>query len=128
MHVSINKVFLTGNLTREPESKATQSGTSVLSFGIAVNEKRRNQAGEWEDVPNFFDCTLFGKRAESLANILAKGMKVSVEGRLRWAQWEKDGQKRSKVDVIVDEIEFMSARKQAEVVEAEVYELTDCPF
>ena len=128
MHMSINKVFLTGNLTREPESKATQAGTSVLSFGIAVNERRRNQAGEWEDVPNFFDCTLFGKRAESLANILAKGMKVSVEGRLRWAQWEKDGQKRSKVDVIVDEIEFMSARKQAEVVEAEVYELTDCPF
>ena len=127
--MSINKCFLSGNLTRDPEMKMTQAGMAILSFGIAVNDRRRNQAGDWEDVPNFFDCTLFGKRAESLGKILEKGMKVSIEGKLRWSQWEtKEGQKRSKVDVFVDEIEFMSARKQAEVVEAEVYELTDCPF
>ena len=107
--MGINRVNLSGNLTRSPELKATKSGMSVLDFGLAVNDRRKNpQTGEWEDYPNFVDCSVFGKRGESLANILEKGMKVALEGRLRWRQWEKDGQKRSKLSVIVDEIEFLS--------------------
>ena len=110
--MSINRVFLSGNLTREPELRATQGGTQILAFGVAVNDRRRNpQTGEWEDYPNFIDCCVFGNRAESLAKFLSKGMKVSVEGKLRWSQWEKDGAKRTKIEVIVDEVEFMSARR-----------------
>jgi single-strand DNA-binding protein len=110
--MSINRVILCGNLTRDPELRTTAGGTAVLSFGIAVNERRRNpQTSEWEDVPNFFDCALFGRRADALSNILHKGMRVTLEGKLRWHQWEtQDGQKRSKVDILVDEIEFMSPR------------------
>lgn len=106
--MAINKCFLVGNLTREPELRTTQGGTAILRLGIAVNDRRRNQqTNQWEDVPNFFDLVLFGKRAESLADILSKGMKVSVEGRLHWSQWEaKDGTKRSRVEVWVDELEL----------------------
>ena len=106
-----------------------------MSFTLAVNDRKRNQqTGEWEDVPGFYDCTLFGKRAESLANILGKGFKCAIEGKLRWSQWERDGQKHSKIEVIVDEVELLSGRKSDErrnpststsgpaiEVEAEVY-------
>ncbi|MCL2807214.1 MAG: single-stranded DNA-binding protein [Coriobacteriia bacterium] len=109
--MSINKVILTGNLTRDPELRATPSGTSVLSFSIAVNDRRKNpSSGEWEDVANYIDCNLFGTRADALAKYLFKGSKVGVDGKLRWSQWEKEGQKRSKVDVTVDNIELLSPR------------------
>lgn len=109
--MSINRVIISGNLTRDPELRQTQSGLPVLGFGVAVNDRRKNQAtGEWEDYPNFIDCTMFGTRAQSLANYLSKGAKVAIEGKLRWSQWERDGQKRSKIEVIVDELEFMSSR------------------
>lgn len=109
--MSINRAIISGNLTRDPELRRTQSGMAIMSFGVAVNDRRRNsQTGEWEDYANFIDCTMFGNRAESLANILAKGMKVAIEGKLRWSQWERDGQKRSKIEVVVDELEFMSSR------------------
>lgn len=109
--MSINRVCISGNLTRDPELRSTAGGTSVMSFGVAVNERRKNsQTGEWEDYPNFVDCTLFGKRAEALEQYLSKGAKVAIEGRLRYSSWEKDGQKRSKLGVIVEEIELMSRR------------------
>ena len=109
--MSINRVLISGNLTRDPELRATAGGTSVLGFGVAVNDRRRNsQTGEWEDYPNFVDCTMFGARAEGIAKYLTKGTKVCIEGKLRWSQWERDGQKRSKLEVIVDEIEFMNLR------------------
>lgn len=109
--MSINRVNISGNLTRDPELRATAAGTSVLTFGIAVNDRVRNQeTGEWEDRPNFVDCTMFGSRAESVSRFLSKGAKVSLEGKLHWSQWEKDGQKRSKLDVVVNDIEFMSTR------------------
>ena len=129
--MSINRVVISGNLTREPELRRTQSGMAILSMGVAVNDRRRNpQTGDWEDYANFIDCSVFGKRAESLSNILTKGMKVSIEGKLRWSQWERDGQKRSKIEVIVDEIEFMSGKGQqkSEYVEAEVYAADSIPF
>ena len=109
--MSINRVIVSGNLTRDPELRSTAGGMAVLGFGVAVNDRRKNQqTGEWEDYPNFIDCTMFGARAEALSRYLNKGTKVSIEGKLRWSQWEREGQKRSKIEVIVDELEFMSSR------------------
>lgn len=112
--MSINVVNISGNLTRDPELRVTAGGTQVLSFGVAVNDRRRNpQTGEWEDYPNFVDCTMFGTRAGRLAGMLAKGTKACILGRLRYVSWERDGQRRSKIEVIVDDIEFMSRRETA---------------
>ena len=90
---NINRVIISGRLTRDPELRQTAGGTPVLGMGVAVNDRRRNvQTGQWEDYTNFIDCTMFGARAESLSRILTKGMLVCIEGRLRWSQWERDGQ------------------------------------
>lgn len=109
--MSINRVIVSGNLTREPEVRTTASGNPVMGFGIAVNDRRKNsQTGEWEDYPNFIGCTMFGARAQSVSRFLSKGSKVAIDGKLRWSQWEtNEGQKRSKIEIIVDEIEFMSS-------------------
>ena len=109
--MSINRVNISGNLTRDPELRVTPSGMQVLGFGVAVTDRRKNnQTGEWEDYPNFVDCTIFGNRGESMGRILHKGMKVAVEGKLRYSAWEdkNEGGRRSKIEVIVDEIELMS--------------------
>ena len=112
--MSINRVIISGNLTRDPELRQTASGLPVLGFGVAVNDRRKNQqTGEWEDYPNFVDCTMFGTRAESVSKFLSKGSKVAIEGKLRWSQWERDGQKRSKIEVIIDELEFMTSRSDS---------------
>ncbi len=117
--MSINRVNISGNLTRDPELRMTGGGTQILSFGVAVNDRRRNpQSGEWEDYPNFVDCVVFGARAEPLSRFLAKGSKVAIEGKLRYSSWEtKEGQKRSKLEVIVDEVEFLSSRSGAAPVQ-----------
>lgn len=109
--MSINNVSIVGNLTHDPELRITQSGTAVLSFGIAVNDSRKNASGQWEDVPNFFECSTFGNRATALSDILTKGMKVAITGKLHYSSWEKDGKKHSKVDIIAREIELMQTRK-----------------
>ena len=110
--MSINRVVITGNLTRDPELRRTQSGMAILGMGVAVNDRRKNpQTGEWEDYANFIDCTMFGSRAESVSAYLSKGMKVAIDGKLRWSQWDKNGEKRSKIEVIVDEIDFSSQTK-----------------
>ena len=109
--MSINKAIISGNLTRDPELRSTSGGLPILGFCVAVNDRHKNQqTGEWEDTPNFIDCTMFGTRAESISRYLTKGTKVTVEGKLRWSQWGPEGQKRSKIEIIVDEIEFMSRR------------------
>jgi single-strand DNA-binding protein len=110
--MSINRVILTGNLTRDPEIRRTQTGMAIMSLGIAVNDRRKNnQTGEWEDYANFIDCTMFGTRAEAVSNYLHKGSKVGIDGKLRYSTWEnKDGQKRSKLEVIVDDLELLSPR------------------
>ena len=111
---NINRVIISGRLTRDPDVRTTAGGTTVMGLGVAVNDRRRNQqTGQWEDYTNFIDCTMFGNRAESLSHILTKGMLVCIEGRLRWSQWERDGQKRSKIEVIVDEIEMPSRSQGA---------------
>lgn len=93
--MSINSVTVSGNIGRS-EVKATQSGSTILTFSLAVNE-RVKRGDAWEDYTNWIDVCVFGKRAESLGNILTKGMKVCVSGRLRYSSWERDGQKRSKI-------------------------------
>ena len=110
--MSINRVAISGNLTRDAELRTTQSGMSILDFGVAVNDRRRNQrTGEWEDYPNFVDCTMFGTRSEKLHPYLTKGSKVALGGKLRYSSWESGGQRRSKLGVIVDDLEFMSSRR-----------------
>lgn len=106
---NINRAAISGNLTRDPDLRQTAGGTSVLGFGVAVNDRRKNpQTGEWEDYPNYIDCTMFGNRAHALAGILHKGAKVAVSGKLRWSQWQaQDGSSSSKVEIIVDELELM---------------------
>lgn len=109
--MSINRVMISGNLTRDPDLRQTGSGMAVMTFGVAVNDRRRNQqTGEWEDYANFVDCTMFGNRAQGVHPFLSKGMKVAIEGKLRYSTWERDGQRRSKLEVIVDDLEFMSSR------------------
>ena len=112
--MSINRVMISGNLTRDAELRSTQSGMAILGFGVAVNDRRKNpQTGDWEDYPNFVDCTMFGTRGEKLQQYLTKGTKVAIEGKLRYSSWERDGQRRSKLEVIVDELEFMSSRNSS---------------
>ena len=107
--MSINRVNLTGNLTRDPDLRVTAGGTPILGFGLAVNDRRRNPAtGEWEDFPNFVDCAMFGPRGEAVGRYLATGSKVAIEGKLRYTSWERDGQRRSTLEVVVDEIDLMS--------------------
>lgn len=111
--MGINSVSLSGNLTRDMELRQTSGGMAVGSFGIAVNDRRKNQrTGEWEDHANFVDCTMLGRRAEALAPYLLKGTKCAVQGRLHYSSWEDrgTGQKRSRLDVTVDEVEFLSSR------------------
>ena len=109
--MSINRVVVSGNLTRDPEVRITQSGMPVMSLGIAVNDRRKNnQTGEWEDYANFIDCTMFGNRAQNVSQYLSKGQRVMIEGKLRYSQWERDGQKRSKIEVVIDDIDFASNR------------------
>ena len=100
--MSVNVVVVSGNLTRDPEKRGSKDNP-ILSFGIACNERRRN-GDEWIEVPNFFDCTIFGKRVLALSGILKKGMPVTIQGRLHYSTWEKDGDKRSKVDITVTDV------------------------
>lgn len=109
--MSINRVMICGRLTRDPEMRSTAGGLAVMGLGVAVNDRRRNQqTGEWEDVPNYVDCTMFGPYAQAMERRLSKGAKVAIDGRLRWSQWESDGQRRSKLEVVVEGIELMSRR------------------
>lgn len=113
--MSINSVVLSGHLTSNIELRATAGGTAVLEFSIAVDERKRDtKTGEWSNYANFFNCIMFGTRATSLANIFEKGMKIAVQGHLRYETWEKDGQKRSTVRVVAEEVEILSRRNGAE--------------
>lgn len=129
--MSINQVTISGNLGRDSELRKTQSGMAILSFTVAVNERRKNSQGEWSDYTNWVGVSMFGTRAEKLHDYLKKGTKVCVQGKLRYSEWERDGQKKSKIEVIADEIELMqkAQKPQQEVIEvdATVYD-DDCPF
>jgi single-strand DNA-binding protein len=109
--MSINKVVLTGNLTRDAELRYSQSGMAISSIGIAVNDRTKNSStGDWEDYANFINCVMFGKRAEALDPYLKKGQKVAIDGKLRYSAWESDGQRRSKIEVVIDDLELLGSR------------------
>lgn len=105
---NINRVTITGNLTRDPELKSLPSGTSVCELRVACNGRRKNgQTGAWEDDPNYFNVTVWGQQGENCARYLSKGRGVAVDGRLNWREWETDGQKRQAVDIIAETVQFL---------------------
>lgn len=111
MATSINTATISGNLTRDAELRETAGGNAIVSFTVAVNDRRKNaQTGEWEDCPNFIGCTWFGNYAKALSHDMKKGTKVAVMGKLRWSQWEaRDGSgKREKIEIIVDSLELLT--------------------
>jgi len=111
----INRVTLVGRLTRDPELRHLPSGTPVLEMGVAVNGRQQDDAGNWVDKPNFFDVKVFGNQAEMLAQHLAKGRRIGIDGRLDWRSWEaQDGSKRSKVDVVAQSVQFLDSRQDGE--------------
>jgi single-strand DNA-binding protein len=112
---NINRVVMTGNLTRDPELRSLPSGMSVCSLRIACNTRRKNNAtGEWEDKPNYFDVTVWGAQGENCARFLSKGRPLALDGRLEWREWEtQDGQKRQAVDIIADSVQFLGSREEA---------------
>lgn len=111
---SFNKVILMGNLTRDPETRQAQSGTMIVKATIAVNDRRPDGNGNWVDQAHFFDITLFGARGEAFARFHKKGSSVLVEGRLQYSTWEdkESGQKRNKVDVVVNEWQFAGGGRE----------------
>src|SRR5947207_10542126 len=108
---NINRVTITGNLTRDPELRSLQSGTSVCKMRVAVNSRRKDQNGEWVDKPNYFDVTVWGAQGENCSTYLSKGRPVAVDGRLDWREWEaSDGTKRQSVEIIADSVQFLGSR------------------
>ena len=110
---NINRVIITGNLTRDPELRSTPSGTSVCSLRVAVNS-RRKEADGWVDKPNYFDVTVWGQQGENCAQYLSRGRPVAVDGRLNWREWQaQDGSKRQSVDIIAESVQFLGSRDGA---------------
>jgi single-strand DNA-binding protein len=109
---NINRVVLTGNLTRDPELRNTSGGTAVCKLRIACNTRRRDPSGEWVDKPNYFDVTVWGAQGENCAQYLSKGRPVAIDGRLEWREWEdQSGNKRQSVDIIADSVQFLGSRE-----------------
>jgi single-strand DNA-binding protein len=112
---NINRVVLTGNLTRDPELRSTGSGMSVCSLRIATNSRRKDSSGNWVEKPNYFDVTVWGAQGENCAQYLSKGRPVAVDGRLDWREWEdKQGNKRQSIDIIADSVQFLGSRDGGE--------------
>jgi single-strand DNA-binding protein len=113
---NINRVVLTGNLTRDPDLRMLPSnGNSVCSLRIACNGRRKNnETGQWEDQPNFFDVTVWGAQGENCSKYLRKGRPVAIDGRLQWREWtDKEGNKRQSVDIIAESVQFLGSRDDA---------------
>jgi single-strand DNA-binding protein len=110
---NINRVTLTGNLTRDPELRSTPAGTSVCKLRVAVNTRRKDQSGQWVDKPNYFDVTVWGQQGENCAQYLQKGRPIALDGRLEWREWDAtDGSgKRSAVEIIADTVQFLGGRE-----------------
>ena len=111
--MNINRVVLTGNLTKDPDVRGNPaSGVSICKLRLAVNTRKRNSAsGEWEDKANFFDITVFGRQADSCGQYLKKGRPVAIDGRLDWREYEVEGQKRQSVDIIAENVQFLGSRE-----------------
>jgi single-strand DNA-binding protein len=109
---NINRVVLTGNLTRDPENRSLPSGTSVCKLRIACNTRRKGQDGQWEDKPNYFDVTVWGAQGENCARYLSKGRPVAIDGRLEWREWQdQEGNKRQATEIVADSVQFLGGRE-----------------
>ena len=112
---NINRVVITGNLTRDPELRSTRGGTSVCSLRIATNSRRKDASGNWVEKPNYFDVTVWGAQGENCAQYLSKGRPVAIDGRLDWREWEaQDGSKRQAVQIIASTVQFLGGRQEGE--------------
>src|SRR5438128_11040240 len=112
---NINRVILTGNLTRDPELRSIPSGTSICKLRLAVNTRRKDASGQWVDKPNYFDVTVWGQQGENCAQYLSKGRPAAIDGRLEWREWEaQDGSKRQAVEVVADSVQFLGGRMEGE--------------
>ncbi len=110
---SYNRVILIGNLTADIDLRSTQGGTSVCDVGLAVNDRRKAQSGEWVEETTFVDVTLWGRTAETACEYLGKGSPVLFEGRLKLESWETDGQKRSKLKVVAERMQMLGSNSKA---------------
>ena len=111
---NINRVVMTGNLTRDPELRSTPGGSTLCKLRIACNTRRKNgQTGEWEEKANYFDVTVWGGQGENCSRYLSKGRPVAIDGRLEWREWEQEGQKRQGVDIIAESVPFLGGRDDA---------------
>jgi len=105
---SFAKAQLVGNLTRDPELKQLPSGNSLCQLGVAVNTRQKDASGQWVDKPNYFNVVVWGAQGEACARYLTKGQQVAIDGRLSYRSWEsQDGSKRSKIEIVADEVVFM---------------------
>lgn len=111
---SFNRVILLGNLTRDVELRYVPSGMAVTDVGMAINDRRKNQAGEWAEETTFVDVTLWGRTAEVASEYLSKGSPILIEGRLKLDTWETDGQKRSKLKVVGERMQMVGGRSHSE--------------
>jgi len=107
---SVNQVILLGNLTRDPELRQTPNGQSVVSFSLALNRAYKDQSGEWQEATDYIDVVAWGPLAERVSQYLTKGRRCLVQGRLQSRSWEQDGQKRSKVEVLANDVTFLDGR------------------
>lgn len=107
---SINQVIIMGNLTRDPELRSTPNGQSVCSFSLALNRSYKDQSGEWQDATDYIDVTAWAGLGERVSQYLTKGRRCLVTGRLQSRSWEQDGQKRSKVEVLANDVTFLDSR------------------
>lgn len=107
---SFNQVILMGNLTRDPELRQIPSGQSVCSFSLALNRSYKGQDGDWKEATDYVDVVAWGPLGERVAQYVTKGRPVLVNGRLQSRSWEQDGQKRSKLEVVAQDVTFLGAR------------------
>lgn len=107
---SLNQATLMGNLTRDPELRQTPTGQTVTSFSLALNRNYKDASGEWKEVTDYVDIVCWGPLAERVAQYMSKGRRCLVQGRLQSRSWEQDGQKRSKVEVLANDVTFLDSR------------------
>jgi single-strand DNA-binding protein len=106
---NLNRVVITGNLTRDPELRSTPSGTPVCALRIASNTRRKTTNGEWTDKANYFSVTVWGAQGENCHRFLAKGRPVAIDGRLEWREWTgTDDVKRESVEIVADAVQFLA--------------------
>lgn len=115
---SVNRVILVGTLTRDPQVKMIGADRAVANFGLAMNRKYKNKAGELVEEATFVDIEAFGKTAEVIGQYLTKGKQCYVEGYLKLDTWEKDGEKRQKLKVVAEAVQFLSPRERSDAAEA----------